>query len=50
MTRDEFRNALKNLIEDSCDLPADQVVEALENAVLWMHEIERFEATPQRQS
>lgn len=44
MTRDEFRNALKNLLEDSCDLPASDIVEELEDAVMAAHEIERLEA------
>lgn len=48
MTRDEFSKALKNLIEDSADLPVADMVEELEDAVMWAHELERFEAAPSR--
>ena len=44
MTRDEFRNAIKNLLEDSCDLPVSVLIEELEDAVMAAHEIERLEA------
>lgn len=44
MTRDEFSNALKNLLEDSCDLPVSVIIEELEDAVMAAHEIERLEA------
>lgn len=44
MTRDEFKNALKNLLEDSCDMPISEIVEELGDAVMAAHEIERLEA------
>jgi hypothetical protein len=44
MNRDEFRNAIKNLLEDSCDLPISHVIEELEDAIMAAHEIERLEA------
>lgn len=50
MTKDEFRNALKNLIEDSCDLPVSDIVEELEDAVMAAHDLERFEAATARPS
>jgi len=44
MTRDEFRNALKNLLEDSCDLPISEIIEELEDTIMAAHETERLEA------
>ena len=44
MTRDEFKNALKNLLEDSCDLPVSDLIEELEDAVMAAYEIQRLEA------
>lgn len=48
MTLDEFKIALRSLINDSTDIPAREVLEVLEEEVDVLREDVRFEETGSR--
>lgn len=48
MTRAEFRNVLKCLIEDSCDLSAAEMIQELEDAALAAGALEALEKMSER--